>query len=156
MAATIISFPRAQESNGACEALIEILYSLGTAAIRRAEADSLLTLLWYHGFKIVLPGRNGREIMPRLTLTGCSPTYVSQNGPQSNTIVPDAVFGAGQTHLPNWEDTERAVRQRLNRFTETAGRPRNKRGEPVVEDIAKRSRHRNRFPTFLETLCQDG
>ena len=51
MAATIISFPRS-ESNGAREALIEIL-AVSEQRNPEGRADSLLTLLWYHGFKIV-------------------------------------------------------------------------------------------------------
>ncbi len=51
MTATVISFPRS-ESNGAREALIEIL---AAAEQRNPEgrADTLLTLLFYHGYKVV-------------------------------------------------------------------------------------------------------
>ena len=49
MSAVIISFP-VRESNGAREALTEIL---SEDINPEGRADVLLTLLWYHGFKIV-------------------------------------------------------------------------------------------------------
>lgn len=51
MSATVIAFP-AKESNGAREALIDIL-KRSEQANPEGRADVLLTLLWYEGFKIM-------------------------------------------------------------------------------------------------------
>jgi hypothetical protein len=51
MPAKIIAFPK-NEGNGAREALIEIL-AASEQRNPEGRADSLLTLLWFNGFKVV-------------------------------------------------------------------------------------------------------